>query len=319
MHKPHVITLAMRAAPAALALSLVLGLSPASAARDRTPPTRPTNLHVTAVTPYSVSLAWSPSTDNSGSVSYVICCATTSSATSGTASVTFTNGVEPGWTHSFRVYAVDPSGNKSGYSNTVSVAVPNDTTPPSAPGLSVADVGSTYVSLSWTLSADNDPTLYYSVYINGSLYVSIDGVNAASTRLVGLSPSTTYVFNVRSRDSRNNQSPLSNAVSVTTGAGDPTDTTPPSAPTNLAGYNQGSGEAALSWTQSTDNVDPQFAIRYEIFVNGVFHPESTVIGYGSTIAFTDVEDFNTFEVVAVDSAGNRSAPAAITICMAAVC
>ena len=43
--------------------------------RDRTPPTAPTNLVVTATTENSVSLAWGPSTDNSGSFSYIICCA----------------------------------------------------------------------------------------------------------------------------------------------------------------------------------------------------------------------------------------------------
>lgn len=41
-----------------------LGASPAQAARNRTPPTRPTNLRVTGTTSYSVALAWNPSTDN---------------------------------------------------------------------------------------------------------------------------------------------------------------------------------------------------------------------------------------------------------------
>ena len=41
---------------------------------DRKPPTRPTNLRVTAVGPYSVSLAWTPSTDNVGVARYVVCC-----------------------------------------------------------------------------------------------------------------------------------------------------------------------------------------------------------------------------------------------------
>jgi hypothetical protein len=36
---------------------------------------------VTGMTPYTVSLAWNPSTDNSGSVIYTICCANVSSET----------------------------------------------------------------------------------------------------------------------------------------------------------------------------------------------------------------------------------------------
>ena len=38
--------------------------------RDRTPPTTPTNLRITATTDTTVSLAWNASTDNSGNFSY---------------------------------------------------------------------------------------------------------------------------------------------------------------------------------------------------------------------------------------------------------
>lgn len=308
--------LAARAAAIVLVSTLVLGASTALAApRDRTPPTTPTNLRVTAVTSYSVSLAWDPSTDNSGSFSYVICCATTSSAkvSHPATSYTFTTGVEPGWTHSFRVYAVDAAGNKSNYSNTVTVTTPPDTTPPTAPSLSVTDAGATYVSLTWTPSVEDGPFVWYEVYLNGSPYRSVDGANTTSTTVLGLAPDTTYVFNVRARDSRNNQSPLSNPVTVTTAPSDPNDTTPPTTPANLTGFD-GGGEAWLSWDQSTDNVDPQLSIRYEIYVNGIFRPESTVFGYGSTVAYPVVEGPNTFEVFAIDSAGNISEPASITIC-----
>jgi hypothetical protein len=35
---------------------------------------------------------------------------------------------------------------------------------------------------------------------------------------------------------------------------------------------QACDELYLGWTQSTDNVDPQYAIEYEIYVNGVLSP-----------------------------------------------
>lgn len=49
-------------------------VSPATAAprRDRTPPTAPTNLRVTGLTMTSVTLAWNPSTDDSGVFSYSV-------------------------------------------------------------------------------------------------------------------------------------------------------------------------------------------------------------------------------------------------------
>ena len=53
-----------------LVLSLLLSPSPVLAGKDRTPPTQPTNLHTTAITATSVTLAWNPSTDNSGNFTY---------------------------------------------------------------------------------------------------------------------------------------------------------------------------------------------------------------------------------------------------------
>src|SRR5687768_11030292 len=64
-----------RVAGAALALILalaVVGPVAAGRARDRTPPTTPTNLQATALSHESVTLTWNPSTDNSGSVTYVV-------------------------------------------------------------------------------------------------------------------------------------------------------------------------------------------------------------------------------------------------------
>src|SRR5688572_19390461 len=58
-----------RAAAAALAPVLalaVVGPVAAGPRGDRTPPTTPTNLRVTSLSHKSVTLAWDPSTDNSG-------------------------------------------------------------------------------------------------------------------------------------------------------------------------------------------------------------------------------------------------------------
>jgi hypothetical protein len=66
-------------------------------------------------------------------------------------------------------------------------------------------------------------------------------------------------------------------------------------------------------------VDPQFTIRYEIVINGVFLPENVAIGYTQTIVYALVEGSNTFEIYAVDSAGNRSAPASLTLEMSPLC
>jgi chitinase len=320
MNRRQVSRLAANAAALVLVFTLILGPSTAWAAgRDRTPPTRPTNLRVTAKTSYTVSLAWNPSTDNSGTFSYVIHSSYSHNASVSQTATSFNwnFGLEAGYTYSFYIYAVDGSGNKSGNSNTVTVTLPRDTIPPTPPVLSVTDVGSTYVSLTWTPSTDDGPFVWYQVYVNGSASTFAD--HNTSATVLNLSPATTYVFTVKARDNGINWSPPSNAVTVTTEATDPNDTTPPTPPTNLIGYDQGCGEADLRWTPSTDNVDPQFAIRYEIFINGIFMPENVAIGYSQTIVYALVEGSNTFEIFAVDSAGNRSTPASITMQMSPLC
>jgi hypothetical protein len=64
-----------RAAGAALALVLalvVVGSVAAATRGDRTRPTTPTNLRVTSLSQTSVTLAWDPSTDKSGSFFYSV-------------------------------------------------------------------------------------------------------------------------------------------------------------------------------------------------------------------------------------------------------
>ena len=83
---------ARRLAAAAMILGLVLAstVAPAtvSAGKDRTAPKTPTNLRITGMTPYSISLAWNASSDASGIASYQICCTNNHSQTvSGSATV----------------------------------------------------------------------------------------------------------------------------------------------------------------------------------------------------------------------------------------
>ena len=106
---------------------------------------------------------------------------------------------------------------------------------------------------------------------------------------------------------------------MTTEASDPNDTTPPTTPANLTdnGMSFGDGETWLFWQQSTDNVDPQFAIRYDVYVNGVL--DGSQMGGSSTVVYGNPGVFNTYQVIAVDSAGNQSAPATITTCANTFC
>ncbi len=299
-------------------LALLLSASPVSAARDRKPPTTPTNLRVTGVTPYSVSLAWIPSTDNSGSVTYTICCANVSSETfAGPASSrVYTAGLEAGRTFTLRIVAFDAAGNYSRYSNTVTFTLPRDTTPPTKPTVTVTDVGPTHVSLAWS-SVEDGPHVWFSVSMNGTPLMQ--GSRDTSATFGPLTPETSYTFTVQARDFGGNLSPVSDPVTVTTEASNTNDTEPPTTPGNLRdnGMSFQDGETWLFWDPSTDNVDPQSVIRYDVYVNGNF--DHSLQGQGRTIVYGNPGVLNTYQVIAVDSAGNPSAPATLTTCAGAVC
>jgi hypothetical protein len=296
----------------AFVCTLVLGVSPALAARDRQAPTKPTNLRVTALSAHNITLAWNPSTDNSGTFTYQVWVSYGFTHSVPQTQTSFSLGVVPNNTYSFYVYAVDGSGNKSSRSNTVSATTPPDTTAPTPPVVSVVGVNPTEVSLEWTASIDDGPYLFYQVFVNGS-----PNVDARQNRFAvvhGLTPETTYEITVKARDLYGppNVSAPSNVLTVTTAAVSAADTEPPSAPGNLNGYvvDDGAREINLFWTQSFDNQTPQASIAYEVYLNGVLDDTTCC---DRAILYATHGGENVLTVIAVDDAGNRSAPASITI------
>jgi chitodextrinase len=294
-------------------LVMAFTVSPVSAAVDRTPPTKPTNFRVTGMTAYTVSLAWTPSTDNSGSVTYQICCANVSSETfpGPASSWVYRAGLEAGRSFTLFIVAKDAAGNYSKQSNTVTFTLPRDVTPPTKPVVTVTDLGPTHVSLAWS-SVEDGPNVWFSVAMNGNTVLS--GSKDTSGTFGPLQSQTTYTFTVQARDFGGNASPVSDPITVTTEASDTADTTPPTTPGNLTdnGMSFQDGETWLFWDQSTDNVDPQSVIRYDIYANGVL--DHSLMGQGRTILYGNPGVFNTYQVIAVDSAGNQSAPATLTTC-----
>src|SRR5438094_516839 len=99
---------------------------------DTTAPTTPSGVAASALTSSSLTLSWSPATDNVGVTGYrVYRNGTLAASPSGTsASIT---GLSAATTYSFTVSAVDAAGNASALSAPLSATTPLLTTPTSAP------------------------------------------------------------------------------------------------------------------------------------------------------------------------------------------
>jgi fibronectin type 3 domain-containing protein len=305
-----------RAAGAAFALVLALAVAgpvaagkkppPPPSTGDKTPPTTPTNLRVTSLSHKSVTLAWDPSTDNSGSFNYSVNKDGQGFTVPGTRTTYTIGWLSPGQTYTFYVTAVDGALNTSGRSNTVTVTTPRDTTPPTAPVLSGTVRGPSQVSLTWTRSTDDlSEFVGYRIFANGvQVTEHLNWYAETQVVLRHLAPATTSTFTVEARDSGGNTA-TSNAVTLTTEA--TSDVTPPSAPTNvhIVGSN-GCPEFWVGWTQSSDDTDPAHLIEYEIYVNGVLSPLAVSAGVDQDFVYAPDSGANTFTVKAVDQAGNTS-------------
>ena len=303
-----------------LLVTIICGSSLLSAqrfrGRDRTPPTAPTNLTVVSVTEDSVTLSWGPSTDNSGSFVYLICCLTTGNVTVPQTQTSHTiEGLQSGRTYTLRVYAWDAAGNTSKSSNAVTVTLPGQIAAPTTPVVEVLDVGPTHATLSW-VSTDDGSLIWYTIFIDGQAVRTLNSRSftftcasvAGPTYCIPFDQATTYAFTVQARDSDGNRSPTSDPVLVTTEPA-PDDVTPPTSPANITVDGIG-GFSNVSWDASTDDVAEQRFIRYDIYVDGELR--TVVVGAISAEVETDFGD-QVLTIIAVDTADNESVPASIVL------
>jgi len=268
--------------------------SPASATTlDVTAPSVPTGLAASAVSETQVNLTWTASTDNVGVTSYKVFRNGAEIGTSATASYSDT-GLTPATTYTYEVSALDAASNESAKSGAASATTP-DTTPPSVPAnLAATAVSGTQVNLTWTASTDNVAVTGYKVFRNGA---QIGTSATGSYSDTGLTPATTYTYEVSAFDAASNESAKSAAATATT-----PDTIAPSVPTNLSATAVSGTQVNLAWTASTDNVA---VTGYKVFRGGV------QIGTSATTSYSDMTcapgNTYTYEVSAYDAAANESA------------
>ncbi|MFF9409707.1 glycosyl hydrolase family 18 protein [Streptomyces anandii] len=183
------------------------------------PPTAPGAPKATAVTAHSAALSWTAAQPGDHPVaSYEVLSGASTVATASGTSATV-DGLSPATSYTFTVRAKDTRGNAGPASAplTVKTVDPStDPTPPSAPGnLRSTGKTSSSVSLAWDKSTDNVGVAAYDVYRGGTPATSV-GADTTTATVDGLSPATAYTFTVKARDTADNGSAASNAISVTT-------------------------------------------------------------------------------------------------------
>jgi len=175
----------------------------------------------------------------------------------------------------------------------------SDTEAPTTPtNVSVSNITTSSITLSWTASTDNVAVTGYDVFVDGVLTQQTTSTSAAFS---GLTPGTTYSFTVLAKDLINNKSTLSTVINGTT----LTDTEAPTVPTNLAVSNETDTSFKLTWTASTDNTA---VTGYDVFIDGSYKATATGISY----TVTGLSSSTTYSatLLAKDGADNKSAQTA---------
>jgi hypothetical protein len=173
---------------------------------DVTVPSAPGNLGATAQNSNQVSLTWSASTDDVGVAGYDVL---RGGAVIGTATGTsyLDNSVSPSTAYSYTVEAYDAAGNVSGPSNVADVTTPAaSATPPVITGIGTSAISTTAVTISWTTDIPSSSQVRYgpTTAYGQSSPLDLTQVTSHAQTLTGLTPGTTYHFEVQSTGSAGN-------------------------------------------------------------------------------------------------------------------
>ncbi len=173
-----------------------------------------------------------------------------------------------------------------------------DNQPPTAPSnLTASNITETSAYLSWAAATDNVAVTAYKIYQDDLFIGSTSNRNIT---INNLSSSTSYDYFVTAIDAAGNESSNSNVVTITTLT--PSDTTPPSNPSNLTASNIGETSVDLSWSISSDNVG---VTGYHIYQDGALALSSS--NNSATIPGLANSTLYNFYITAFDAAGNESA------------
>ena len=198
-----------------------VGLSTAATAEtqapaETSPPTEPGAITVSSVTPSSVKLTWSKSSDNVKVEGYRILRGGPTDPAGALVYIwtadgfknTYTpTGLRSGTAYQFGVQALDPDNNLSPIRRvTVTTSTSTDTLPPAAPSstsVAIKPFSPTRIDLTWGASSSSDVSGYV-VLRDGGVAGSVDLPMRTTYSDNGLAPGTTHSYSIEAVDSAGN-------------------------------------------------------------------------------------------------------------------
>ncbi|HKW36931.1 MAG TPA: fibronectin type III domain-containing protein [Burkholderiales bacterium] len=293
-------------------------------AQDTTAPSAPAGLTATPASFAEIDLAWTAATDDVGVTGYRLeSCAGAGCSNfvqiAAPAGTSFSNtGLAASTSYSYRVRAVDATGNLGSYSSVAAASTPAappppDTTPPSAPAsLTATAASASEIDLGWSAATDNVGVTGYSLEscagAGCSSFTPIATPTGTSFGNTGLAAATAYSYRVRAVDAAGNLGSYSAIATASTNAAPPPppDTTPPSAPSGLTATAASSTQINLAWAAATDNVGVT-GYRLESCAGaGCSNFAQIAAPAGTSFGSTGLTPGNSYSyrVRAVDAAGN---------------
>jgi hypothetical protein len=194
-------------------------------------PTAPGNLTATPASATQINLSWTASTETGGTISgYQIARCSGANCSNFaqvgmSATTTFNDtGLTSSTSYSYEVRAVDNSNSTGPYSTSATATTMAGAVPTAPTNLMATAASSSQINLSWTASTEAGGTItgYQIARCSGancSNFAQV-GTSAATTfNDTGLTPSTSYSYEVRAVDNSNNTGPYSTSATATTLSG----------------------------------------------------------------------------------------------------
>mgnify|MGYP001598223892 FL=1 len=265
-------------------------------------------------------------------------------------------------TYNYRIISKDAAGNiatSQNYTFTTQ-SIPDNTPPTGIIDFSISNIGQTSLTLSWSVPTDSSGISNYDIRYNTSPITDLNfdvstqifnipipatqGTTQTQYISVGLTPGTTYYFAIKSKDSSNNISILSNIPTTTTQSAPSTqsqtqstqsgtvsvassgggggggggyivyqisDSIPPSTPANFKA-NPANTQVSLSWTNPSDSDFVRVKIIRKADSSPNSHKDGILVYEGANNIFTDINLINNqlyyYAIYAYDRIPNYSIP-----------